>query len=82
MKVLFFLCKGDETLITLLFFEDIFMFFPKSILQRSQSRNFLAVLVIWIRRIRRFLGLSDPVDPDSLVKDMDPDPVQDPSLFS
>jgi hypothetical protein len=29
-----------------------------------------------------FLGLSDPGDPDSLVKDMDPDPVQDPSLFS
>ncbi len=39
---------------------------------------FYAVLGIWFRsRIRMFLGL---LDPDSLVRGMDPDP--DPSLFS
>jgi hypothetical protein len=38
------------------------------------------VLRILIRRIHMFLGLQDP-HPDPLVRDMDPDPDQDPSII-
>jgi hypothetical protein len=37
------------------------------------------VLVIRIRRIHMFLGI---LDPDPLVRGMEPDPAPDPSLFS
>jgi hypothetical protein len=41
--------------------------------ERCKINYFQAVLLIRIHRIRMFLGLLDP-DPDSLIKDMDPDP--------
>ncbi len=52
-------------------FKNISLWWP------NPFKLFYAVLGIWIRRIRMFLGLQDP-DP---VRGTDPDPAPDPSLF-